>query len=191
MCSEERDRRQETDDSSVRSENADQEAISHEKADSAQSRRLIGAMLSSANAFAAHQRRHVDAGSRSARHGGRRRQGHGRGAGEGLSGSALRRGEAQLHPQAAHAPTCSSSSAASSRSAGCRRSSRRAATRRSSPGVRAISTRRMTARILDIPTGQITRAMGDVHPLGQPALLARPRQRPAHRAGDSGQADRS
>ena len=26
----------------------------------------------------------------------------------------------------------------------------------------------LTARILDIPTGQITRAMGDVHPLGNP-----------------------
>ena len=33
---------------------------------------------------------------------------------------------------------------------------------------RAISTRRMTAKILDIPTGQITRAMGDVHPQGNP-----------------------
>ena len=30
-----------------------------------------------------------------------------------------------------------------------------------------------TAKILEIPTGQITRAMGDVHPSGQPALLAR------------------
>ena len=26
----------------------------------------------------------------------------------------------------------------------------------------------LTARILDIPTGQVTRAMGDVHPLGNP-----------------------
>ena len=32
----------------------------------------------------------------------------------------------------------------------------------------AISTRRYQARILDIPQGQITRAMGDVHPLGNP-----------------------
>ena len=28
--------------------------------------------------------------------------------------------------------------------------------------------RRSTAKILEIPTGQITRAMGDVHPLGNP-----------------------
>src|SRR5207245_7387130 len=26
----------------------------------------------------------------------------------------------------------------------------------------------LTARILEVPTGQITRAMGDVHPLGNP-----------------------
>ncbi len=46
-----------------------------------------------------------------------------------------------------------------------------------------------TVQILDMPTGQITRAMGDVHPAGQPALLARSRQRPADRAGRAGQAD--
>ena len=39
-------------------------------------------------------------------------------------------------------------------------------------------------RILEMPTGQITRAMGDVHPSGQPALLARSRQRPHHREVD-------
>ena len=32
----------------------------------------------------------------------------------------------------------------------------------------ATSTRRMSAKILEIPTGQITRAMGDVHPSGNP-----------------------
>ena len=40
---------------------------------------------------------------------------------------------------------------------------------------RATSTPRCSAKILEIPTGQITRAMGDVHPAGQPALLARSR----------------
>ena len=44
-------------------------------------------------------------------------------------------------------------------------------------------------KILEIPTGQITRAMGDVHPSGQSPLLARSRQRPAHRAGDPRQAE--
>ena len=59
-------------------------------------------------------------------------------------------------------------SAASSRSAGCRRSSSRAATRRSSRAPRATSTRRCRRRFSRFPTGQITRAMGDVHPLGNP-----------------------
>ena len=45
-----------------------------------------------------------------------------------------------------------------------------------------------TVKILDMPTGQITRAMGDVHPIGQSALLARSGQRPPHRAGGPGQA---
>ena len=82
----------------------------------------------------------------------------------GLPGSALRRGEAELHPASCSAPTCWSSSAASSRSAGCRRSSSRAATRRSSRAAHGYLDASLHARILDIPQGQITRAMGDVHP---------------------------
>lgn len=36
------------------------------------------------------------------------------------------------------------------------------------PGASGYLDASLTARILDIPTGQITRAMGDVHPLGNP-----------------------
>ena len=36
------------------------------------------------------------------------------------------------------------------------------------PGVPGYLDASLTAKILDIPTGQITRAMGDVHPLGNP-----------------------
>lgn len=36
------------------------------------------------------------------------------------------------------------------------------------PGARAYLDASLTARILQIPTGQVTRAMGDVHPLGNP-----------------------
>lgn len=36
------------------------------------------------------------------------------------------------------------------------------------PGARGYLDASLTARILEIPTGQITRAMGDVHPLGNP-----------------------
>jgi zinc/manganese transport system substrate-binding protein len=36
------------------------------------------------------------------------------------------------------------------------------------PGAKGYLDASLTARILDIPTGQITRAMGDVHPLGNP-----------------------
>ena len=36
------------------------------------------------------------------------------------------------------------------------------------PGAEGYLDASLTAQILDIPTGQITRAMGDVHPLGNP-----------------------
>src|ERR687886_2731418 len=36
------------------------------------------------------------------------------------------------------------------------------------PGAEGYLDASLTARILEIPTGQITRAMGDVHPLGNP-----------------------
>ena len=41
-------------------------------------------------------------------------------------------------------------------------------------------------KILDIPTGQITRAMGDVHPQGNPHYWLDPAQRSPDRADDSG-----
>ncbi len=40
--------------------------------------------------------------------------------------------------------------------------------RRIQPGAAGYLDASLTARILDIPTGQVTRAMGDVHPMGNP-----------------------
>ena len=134
------------------------------------------------------ERHDHDRGSCVDRARGRRRPRHRRGDREGLPGSALRRGEAELHPEAAEGRPARSSSAASSRSAGCRRSFSRAATRRFSRARRAISTRRCSAQILEIPTGQVTRAMGDVHPLGNPHYWLGSRERQAHRQGDRRQA---
>jgi zinc/manganese transport system substrate-binding protein len=42
------------------------------------------------------------------------------------------------------------------------------------PGAPGYLDASLTARILEIPTGQITRAMGDVHPLGNPHYLLDP-----------------
>jgi len=42
------------------------------------------------------------------------------------------------------------------------------------PGARGYLDASLTARILEIPRGQITRAMGDVHPLGNPHYLLDP-----------------
>ena len=67
------------------------------------------------------ERRHHDRGSGVDRARGRRRPHHGRIDRAGLSGSALRRGEAELHPQAAEGRPADRRSGASSRSAGCRR----------------------------------------------------------------------
>ena len=85
-----------------------------------------------------------------------------------LSGSALRRSEAELHPQAAarrparrRRPRAGDRLAAAAHSAEPERED--SAGRRRLPG-RVAAAR----RILDIPQGQITRAMGDVHPLGNP-----------------------
>ena len=47
----------------------------------------------------------------------------------------------------------------------------------------------LTARILDIPTGQVTRAMGDVHPQGNPHYWLDPGNGRRIAQGDSGQAD--
>ena len=78
-------------------------------------------------------------------------------------------------------------SAASWRSAGCRRSSSRAATRRSRRRQRLPRCLRPGA-ILDIPQGQITRAMGDVHPLGNPHYWLDPENGKAIAQGDRRQA---
>ena len=56
------------------------------------------------------------------------------------------------------------------------------------PGADGYLDASLTAQILEIPTGQITRAMGDVHPQGNPHYWLDPGQRPPHRAGDPGQA---
>ena len=93
---------------------------------------------------------------------------YGRVAREGLPGPALRRGEAQLRPQAAQRrpadrrrPRARDRLAAAAHHAEPQR-------RRSSLAAPGYLDASLTARILDIPTGQITRAMGDVHPQGNP-----------------------
>ncbi len=136
-------------------------------------------------------RRHHDRGSRRARARGRRRQGRGRSRWRRAIRIRTSSSPSRASSWPSAAPICSSPSAASSRSAGCRRSSRAAATPRSSPARRATSTRRSNVKILEIPTGQITRAMGDVHPQGNPHYWLDPGQRPADRAGDPRQAQRS
>ena len=100
---------------------------------------------------------------------GGRRQGQGRRARPRLPGPALRRGQAQLHPQAQRKarPADRRRPRAGDRLAAAAHHSR-AATRRSSPAPTATSTPRSPRSILEIPTGQITRAMGDVHPAGNP-----------------------
>ena len=113
------------------------------------------------------QRGRHDRGSRVDRPRGRRRPHHRRIDRPRLSGSALRRGQAELHPEAA-----------ARRPADRRRP--RAGDRLAAAAVHAEPQRRIQAgapgyldaslgaTILEIPTGQITRAMGDVHPLGNP-----------------------
>ena len=59
----------------------------------------------------------------------------------------------------------------------------RAATRRSSPGPPGYLDASLTAQILEIPHRPDHARHGRRAPLGQPALLARSRQRPAHRPG--------
>ena len=56
------------------------------------------------------------------------------------------------------------------------------------PGGRGYLDASLTVRILDIPTGQVTRAMGDVHPQGNPHYWLDPGERPAHRAGRAAEA---
>ena len=56
------------------------------------------------------------------------------------------------------------------------------------PGADGYLDASLSARILDIPTGPVTRAMGDVHPLGNPHYWLDPGNGRAHRQGDRGQA---
>ena len=56
------------------------------------------------------------------------------------------------------------------------------------PGAEGYLDASFTATILEIPQGQITRAMGDVHPLGNPPLSARPCQWSPCRQGDPAEA---
>ena len=87
-------------------------------------------------------------------------------------------------------PTCWSSSAASWRSGGCRRSSSRAATRRSSRAPRL--SRRLADRADPRdPDRQVTRAMGDVHPLGNPHYWLDPGNGRRIAAGHRGRSSRS
>ena len=128
---------------------------------------LVAVCLGSANAFAALKvvTTTQDLESLDAR--GRRRQGDRRVAREGLPGSALRRSQAQLHPEAALGRSADRRRA---------RTGDRLAAAAHQPGrnarIQPNGDRYLdaspTAKILEIPTGQITRAMGDVHPSGNP-----------------------
>ena len=80
--------------------------------------------------------------------------------------------------------------AASWRSAGCRRSSPRAATRRSSPGGAGYLDASLTREDPGDPHRPDHARHGRRPPAGQPALLARSRQRPAHRQGHPEEARR-
>ena len=135
-----------------------------------------------------YQRHHVDRGSRGARARGRRRQGVGRGAGQGLPGPALRRGQAELRPQAAQR-----------RSPGRGRARARgrlaAAAHHAEPQPEDPARRRgLPRRLAHGADPGRSRRPGDARdgrraPPGQPALLARSAQRAPHGQGDSGQAD--
>ena len=134
--------------------------------------------------------RHDHRGSRGAHERSRRRQSAGRCPWQGLSGSAFRRAEAKLHPPGQPRRPADRSSAASWKSAGCRRSSTAAGMRRFSPARMAISTRRSTSRFSRFRPGR-SPARWATCIRWQPALLARPGQRPPDRAGDSRQAERA
>ena len=102
-----------------------------------------------------------------------------------LPGSALRRGQAELHPQAAEGrPADRRRPRARDRLAAAADS---AEPQREDPAGRAtaISTPRCTAQILDIPTGPDHARDGRRAPARQPALLARSGERQAHRAARS------
>ena len=85
-----------------------------------------------------------------------------------LSGPALRRAEAELHPEAGQGrPAHRRRPRAGDRlAAGARSTQSRNA--KIQPGGRGYLDASTNVKILEIPTGQITRAMGDVHPPGNP-----------------------
>ncbi len=87
---------------------------------------------------------------------------------QGLPGSALRRTQAELHPQAARRRSAGGGRPRARDRLAAAAAARRAATRRSRPGSPGYLDASTGVRILEIPTGQITRAMGDVHPSGNP-----------------------
>ena len=136
------------------------------------------------------QRRDDDRGSRVDRARGRGRPDHGRVGRERLPGSALRRGEAELHPEAAEG-----------RRAGRRRprtgdrlaaAAHPAEPQREDPAGRRGLSRRVDARDdSGDPAGQVTRAMGDVHPQGNPHYWLDPENGKADREGRSPTSSRS
>ncbi len=82
------------------------------------------------------------------------------------------------------APTRSSTSASSSRSAGCRRSSSSRATRASSSGQPGNIDASTAINVEDVPTipADQLRALGDIHPLGNPHYWIPPKNARADRA---------
>ena len=102
-----------------------------------------------------------------ARSRGRRREGHGRRARKGVSGSAFRRSQAELHPRGQpRRPADRRRPRARDRLAASAHHQR--TQRQDSAGRRRVPRCFANVKILEIPTGQITRAMGDVHPQGNP-----------------------
>ena len=119
-------------------------------------------------AFAPLEGRRDDRGSRGADARNRRRQREGHRPRQGLPGSAQRRSEAQFHPGRQprrsadrRRPRTRDRLAAAAHHAEPQRED----PARVAPGYLDAS---LTVKILEIPTGQITRAMGDVHPSGNP-----------------------
>ena len=136
------------------------------------------------------ERHDDDRGSRVDRAGGRRRSHHRRGDRQGLSGSALRRGEAELHPQAAEGRRARRRRArAGDRLAAAAHS---AEPQREDPAGR----RRVSRRVADGADSRGADRPGHARdgrrpPARQPALLAGSGERQADREGDRRQVRRS
>ena len=117
-----------------------------------------------------------------------RRQDQGDVARQGLPGSALRRGEAELRPDPEQGASADRRRARSR--AALAAAAHHAEPQREDPAGRrrAISTRRQSAKILEMPTGADHARDGRRPPARQPALLARSGERPPDREGHQGQA---